>query len=159
MHCSNCGVGSLHHNIDVLLPASATQYEQKHAVGIVLHACCSILPNTAGQPVGAQPFDTSHCLSAWLLQLLASTHHHHRSAQPCVYYVHFAPLEVLARHCWQVVMQMCLSSQTSQQPSGMRSCISRLICHGRAKHLCLHITMCNLIYSAAPVTQCCVALC
>jgi len=97
----------------VLLPASAIQYEQKHAVGIVLHACCSILPNTAGQPVGAQPFDTSHCLSAWLLQLLASTHlhPHHRSAQPCEHHVHSAGLKVLAKHCWQVGMQMCLCSE------------------------------------------------
>ena len=85
-----------------------------HAVGIWLHAFYSILPNTAEQPAGAQPFDTFHCLSAWLLQLLASTqlHPHHRSAQPCEYHVHFAPLEVLARHCWQVVMQMCLCNQT-----------------------------------------------
>jgi len=133
-------------------------------VGIVLHACCSILPNTAGQPVGAQPFDTSHCLSAWLLQLLASTHlrPHHRSAQPCEHHVHFALLKVLARQCWQVVMQMCLCSQihwASQQPGGTKSCVSRQTCMVRAKRLCLHITMCNLIHSVAPIAQCCLALC
>jgi len=156
MHCSHCGLCIT----TLMCCCLQVQLSMSRRMPWVLVRCMySILPYTAEQPAGVHPFDTSHCLSVWLLQLLASTHHHHRSAQPCVYHVHFAPLEVLARHCWQVVMQMCLSSQTSQQPSGMKSCISRLICHGRAKHLCLHITACNLIYSAAPVPQCCIAPC
>lgn len=117
-------------------------------MGTWLHAFYSILPCTAEQLAGAQPFDTSHCLSASLLQLPASTqlHPHHCSAQACQHHVHSAKLEVLARHCWQVVMQMCLCSKIQsatqenevmhhQADSPWWSKASVLACHSVHPHL------------------------